>query len=101
MSGGSMDYLYSKIEYAARQIPDKEIRKLAFDFAELMHDCEWYVDCGIGEETWLKTLNTFKQKWFGKRDERLKEIINEEIDSLRTELLTMIGEPNDTTGNCR
>ena len=92
MSGGSMDYLCFKIEEAANHIPDREIRRMALDFADLMHDCEWYIDSDIGEETWNKSLATFKNKWFGKRDERLKEIIDAAISDLRTELLGMIGE---------
>ena len=92
MSGGSMDYLYYKIEDAAKHIPDREIREMAYDFAKLMHDCEWYVDDDIGKETWMKSLNEFKKKWFGKRDERLREIIDSAVGELRSELIDMIGE---------
>lgn len=92
MSGGSMDYICYKIEEAAMQIPDREIKKMALDFADLMHDCEWYNDSDIGEDTWKASLAKFKSKWFGKRDERLKEIIESAVNELRAELIDMIGE---------
>lgn len=101
MSGGSMDYLCYKIEEAARQIPDREIKKMAMDFADLMHDCEWYIDSDIGEDTWNTSLAKFKSKWFGKRDERLKEIIESAVAELRTELLTMIGTKEESNANPR
>ena len=92
MSGGSMDYLCYKIEEQIPMIRDREIRMLAKDFADLMHDCEWYIDSDIGEDTWKASLAKFKSKWFGKRDERLKEIIDSAIKELRAELIDMIGE---------
>ena len=65
---------------------------MALDFADLMHDCEWYIDDDICEDTWRKSLTKFKSKWFGKRDERLRKIIDAAIAELRTELIEMIGE---------
>ena len=92
MSGGSMDYVCFRIEEQAHVIPDKEIRELAYDFANLMHECEWYTSCDKSKDDWIKAATAFKQKWFGKRDERLKEIIDRECAKLRAELLEMIGE---------
>ena len=93
MSGGSMDYLFGRIEDQIHVIPDREIRMLAKDFAKLMYECEWYTSCDTSEEQWLEALNKFKNKWFGKgkREARLERMINEEIIDLKTELLKMIG----------
>lgn len=91
MSGGSLDYLYYKVEDASRQIQDREISALCVDFAKVLHDVEWYIDCDIGKDTLDKTIRAFKKKWFGPRDERLKEIVDDAIHELKTELYETIG----------
>lgn len=90
MSGGSLDYLYYKIEDAARKIPDREIAAMTIDYAKLMHDIEWYIDDDICKNTLDKSLHAFKKKWFGPRDEHLKELIDDAIHQLKQELYDMI-----------
>lgn len=92
MSGGSMDYVCWDLEgKAAGKLMDKELEAMLKDFCKVLHDCEWYHSCDIGEEEYRNTVKEFKKRWFGSRDEHLKEIIEESIASLRKELVTMIG----------
>ena len=92
MSGGSLDYVFFKIEEVACHVPDRELREMTVDFAKLIHDLEWYLSSDISKESWEKSRDHFKKKWFGKRDERLKEIITSATEELKSELLEMIGE---------
>ena len=62
------------------------------DFVALLHDCEWAHDSDISEEKYFETVKKFKDKWFGNRDERLKDIVNQSIEELKLELMRMIGE---------
>ena len=90
MSGGSLDYLYYKVEDASRYIKDREIRALCVDFAKVLHDIEWNLDDDIGDDTLRRSIHDFKKKWFGPRDERLKEFIDDAIHELKQELYDMI-----------
>ena len=93
MSGGSMEYIYSKLYDSARgMLKDRELELMLNDFVEVLKDCEWMHSFDIGEEQYFETVSRFKQKWFGKRDERLKEIIEQATDELKEELLKMIGD---------
>lgn len=98
MSGGSLDYICWKIEEAACRVDDRELKAMLLDLAKVMHDCEWWLSCDISKEEYQKTLNDFKNKWFGKRDENLKSIINAAVATLREELLDMIGNPGSAGG---
>lgn len=93
MSGGSMDYIYCKLESSAiGMLMDKELEDMLKDFVALLHDCEWAHDSDISDEEYFETVKKFKDKWFGNRDERLKDIVNQSIEELRLELMRMIGE---------
>ena len=48
-----------------------------------MRDLEWWRSCDIGEEDYRKTVQKFKDKWFGKRDERLREMIGNELQKVQ------------------
>lgn len=92
MSMMTLDGLYFRVEDAAKYIPDREIRSMAFDFSHLMYECERFLDGDTTKEDWQKALSDFKSKWFGKRNERLAQIIDAAVGELRDELLDMIGE---------
>lgn len=94
MSGGSYDYKFSVIEdYYVNSMFDTELDEMMKDLVVLLHDLEWWQSADIGEESYRKTVKAFKSKWFdADRVERLKPIIDKEINRLRTELMTMIGE---------
>ena len=57
------------------------------------------VSSDIGKEEYMETVRKFKAKWFkGNRNERLKGYIDDSVQRLRTELLTLIGEDSDSDG---
>lgn len=93
MSGGSHNYICYKIEEElVGQMHDKELDDLMKDIAKLAHDLEWYDSSDYGENDYKKSVEKFKNKWFGKsRNERLKEYIDESINELKEQLYTMIG----------
>lgn len=92
MSGGSLDYIFYKVEEIAPKIPDRELSEMTKDFAELLHDLEWYDSGDTGYDDWNRTREKFKKKWFSSRNMNLKAIIQKATDELKTELLEMIGD---------
>lgn len=76
MSGGSMDYIFHHVEYAASLTSDQEFAELLRDAAKVLHDEEWYLSYDISKESYLTTLAEFKIKWFcSDRAEQLKGYI--------------------------
>jgi hypothetical protein len=95
MSGGSYDYISYKLEEASSLARDLEIKELLKDLAEVLHADEWAYDGDISGESYKETLSKFKKKWFkDSRADRLKVIIDDEVDKLRGELYDMIGVDN-------
>lgn len=91
MSGGSMDYVCWTLENnASGRMEDRELEAMLKDFVKLLHDCEWYHSGDIGADNYFETVREFKKKWFGKRDERLQEIVEKSIEELKQELIRMI-----------
>ena len=87
MSGGSMDYVCYRVEDAASMTGDVEFSEMLRDAAKVLHAEEWWRSCDSSEEEYLKELSEFKAKWFkGTREERLKRIINEELDRFKSRL---------------
>ena len=92
MSGGSLNYLSYNLEEVAPRLIDPEIIDLALDFAELLHEAEWYLSGDTGEGDYNIALDKFKAKWFKKaREERLEEYIVDTFIKNKDELLRMIG----------
>ena len=79
---------------ATGNMKDKELEAMLKDFVKVLHDCEWYDSDDIGEDAYFETVRKFKKKWFGKRDERLQEIIETSIEELKQELTRMIKVDN-------
>lgn len=93
MSGGSMDYIYSRIqENCVGRMGDVELNKLMKDIADLLYEREWYTSGDTGEDDWEKAKNKFKNKWLrGGSEERLKKFVEQEAERLKEELISMIG----------
>ncbi len=91
-SGGSYDYAYNHLDIYYHNVYDEELDLMIQNLREVLHDLEWWQSGDIGEEDYRKTLNDFKKKWFGNRDERLKEIIKNKCKELEEHLLNMVGE---------
>lgn len=94
MSGGSLDYAYSKLEMdVGGKMHDPEMEDLLQDFIKVLHDLEWWLSSDIGREAYMKTLNNFKKKWLrGNPVDHLKPLIEKRIEQTRQELFDMLGE---------
>lgn len=96
MSGGSMGYLYMKVEDYKDYAEDPELTELLNDLTKVLHDMEWWVSADIGEQEYRKTVQKFKEKWFGTpREERLKTYIDKELFAVRSKLYRLIGEKEE------
>ena len=91
MSGGSYQYQYRNIEDTyVDEVFDEEINLMIKDLCILLKDLEWWQSGDTGEDDYRNSVRLFKARWFGVRDERLKEIVESRIDNLRKELLETI-----------
>lgn len=89
MSGGSLNYLYSTLSMYEDEVfkGDKELIDLYKDFADLLHDYEWYTSGDYGEGTYNETKIKFKKKWFeGVREDRILKYIDETVKDLKQNL---------------
>ena len=87
MSGGAWDYASHKLTDLTDYVEDREIKDLLVDLGQLIHDEEWYESGDYSRSDYLETLESFKAKWFkGSREERLKKIINEELEHFKNRL---------------
>ena len=103
MSGGSMDYVYYKIEDQARYLEDRELIDIAKDFSKLFHDAEWWHSGDIDEKDYRETVKWFKDKWLrnGNIDERLRGYIDQIFDEAKQECkLLVTGESNREVTVC-
>jgi hypothetical protein len=92
MSGGSYNYTYCRVdeEYVGRMY-DAEMDDMMKDLVKVLHDLEWWQSCDTDEESYRKSLKSFKRKWFkGDRNARLEKIIDEKVEALRKELKEMM-----------
>ena len=76
MSGGSFDYMYSKIEDTyVGFLEDDELNEMMSDLCDLLKSLEWYKSCDTSEEDYINDKKKLKEKWFGKRDKLLVDNI--------------------------
>lgn len=72
MSGGSYDYMYSKIEWTyIDQVFDDELNDMLKDLVNLLKSLEWWQSCDTSEEDYIDDLKKFKNKWFKKYNKEL------------------------------
>lgn len=93
MSGGSYNYIYYKLEEeCVGRMFDNELNDMIKDLCKLLHDLEWWQSSDCCEDTYRKSVNEFKTKWFnGNREERLKEYIDNNIKLCKQQLYDLIG----------
>ena len=100
MSGGSYNYIFSQLSIECEdRMYDAEMNDLIKDLCEVLHDLEWWQSGDISEERYKNTLVKFKAKWFNRRgneQERLKGYIDEQIGLVRSQLYSLIGEPQES-----
>lgn len=71
MSGGSFDYMYSKIlDTYKGELRDRELEEMLEDFCEVLRKLEWWQSCDISEESYAEAVKEFKNDWLlkGKLD---------------------------------
>ena len=93
MSGGSHNYIYSRLSTeCAGEMKDAEMNDLIDDLCKVLHDLEWWQSGDTSEEVYRETLSKFKAKWLGgNREERLKSYIDEQLSVTRCTLYNLIG----------
>ncbi len=94
MSGGSHNYIYSRLSQECEgEMYDAEMNALIKDLCEVLHDLEWWQSGDYSEDQYRETVSEFKKKWFkGDRSTRLKDYIDEQIGIVRNQLYALIGE---------
>lgn len=94
MSGGSYNYIYSRLsEECDNHMYDDEMNEMIRDLCKVLHDLEWWQSGDSGEEKYRETLMNFKAKWFrAERKVRLKGYIDKQIGQLKRSLYQLIGE---------
>lgn len=97
MSGGSYNYIYSRLsEECENRMYDAEMDDLIKDLCEVLYDLEWWQSCDYSEDRYRKTLAEFKQKWFmGDRKTRLKGYIDNQIGLVKAQLYALIGKEGE------
>lgn len=84
MSGGSMNYFYSKLDMYTDVFNDPEMNDLLKDLVALFHDKEWADSGDTCDGTYNEALLKFKNKWFksGARTKRLHGYIDDKVSEL-------------------
>ena len=65
---------------------DRELSELMADVMCLLHALEWYDSCDIGEESYKKYVNKFKEKWMPRSPEATANSYAEDLKALYKEL---------------
>lgn len=87
MSGGSFSYMcYTFKDTYEGQMEDVELNELIDDLSKVLHDLEWWQSADISEDSYRKTVQKFKEKWFGSRDVELRSLIAKELDKVKNTL---------------
>lgn len=64
MSGGSFDYMYSKIRDTYKgELHDQELEEMLEDFCGLLKELEWWQSGDRSEEQYEKIVLDFKLRW--------------------------------------
>lgn len=96
MSGGSYNYMYSRIEYEyAGKMHDSQLNAMMNDLCELLHDLEWWQSCDCSEETYRESVKKFKKKWFRQTKIDVQKQIESEFEKKKNELLKEFDYLND------
>jgi hypothetical protein len=84
MSGGSFNYqCYNLQDTYSGNMEDIELNELIDDMVIVLHDLEWWRSGDYSEDDYREAVQKFKSKWFGKRDENLRETVSKELLKLK------------------
>lgn len=92
MSGGSYnnEWLSVESEYCNRMY-DSQLNAMMDDLVKVLHDLEWWKSDDISEEDYRETANKFKKKWFNQTKEDYKQIIIDEFEKKKQQMLKELG----------
>jgi len=92
MSGGEYQYMYYKVEdIYCNRMHDAELNELIKDLVPVLQSVEWWQSGDTEEKDYRDIVKEFKEKWFKQdRDVRLKDIISDQCEQLKENLLKMI-----------
>jgi len=88
MSGGSHDYgCYTLERLYSKQMKDDEMNDMINDLIRVLHDLEWWQSGDIGEDEYRRTVEKFKTRWLGNRDEDLRDRLSRSLHQLQIEVM--------------
>lgn len=66
---------------------DTELDRMMKDLVPVLEDLEKWQESDISEERYRETVTKFKSKWFKRRKCDIEELVNEEFEKKKEELL--------------
>lgn len=96
MSGGSYNYMYSRIndEYVGR-MHDLQLDEMMKDLVDLLRDLEWWQSCDCDEKRYRESVTKFKKKWFRQTKIDVQKQIESKFEKTKNELLKEFDYLND------
>lgn len=84
---GEEGWRQSKKAAKINPFEDKEISEIIYDVFCLIHSFDWYRSGDTGEDDYLRDVEHFKNKWFGKTSkERIEKYTNQAIEDFKNEI---------------
>lgn len=84
----SYNSIYITVKYdLVGYMYDTELDRMMEDLVPVLEDLESWQEADIGEEQYRETVTEFKSKWFKRRKCDIEELVNEEFEKKKAELL--------------
>ena len=84
----SYNSIYITVKYdLVGYMYDTELDRMMEDLVPVLEDLESWQEGDIGEEEYRETVTEFKSKWFKRRKCDIEELVNEEFENKKQELL--------------
>ena len=84
----SYNSIYITVKYdLVGYMYDTELDRMMEDLVPVLEDLESWQEGDIGEEEYRETVTEFKSKWFKRRKCDVEELVNEEFENKKQELL--------------
>ena len=91
MSGGALDYVYTRLEGLEYQMHDTVMNYLIIDIQKVLHDLEWALSDDISMDDYYKTVKNFKKKWFKDTKETINMLLDCRLEEIKRELYRDFG----------
>ena len=84
----SYNSIYITVKYdLVGYMYDTELDRMMEDLVPVLEDLEMWQEGDIGEEQYRETVTEFKSKWFKRSKCDIEELVNEEFEKKKQELL--------------